>query len=134
MERIYIYSSLVLMTVAVYHGFSEGYIWLPVILTPIALVVAAKLYAHTQGKQLSQWQKELPVLKLMAYVLRDKQLCQQQNSQSLFAVLFFGSFFLCADITMVLFLSDIHYSILFAGCVSFAVLYSALMVNYRSAN
>ena len=83
MERIYIYSSLVLMTVAVYHGFSEGYIWLPVILTPIALVVAAKLYAHTQGKQLSQWQKDLPVLKFMACVLRDQRLRQQQNSQSL---------------------------------------------------
>ena len=134
MERIYIYSSLLLMTVAVYHGFSEGYIWLPVILTPIALVVAAKLYAHTQGKQLSQWQKDLPVLNFMACVLRDQRLRQQQNSQSLFALLFFGSFFLGADISMVLFLNDIHYSILFAGCVSFAFLYSALMVNYRAAN
>jgi len=134
MERIYIYSSLVLMTVAVYRGFSEGYIWLPVILTPVALVVAAKLYAHTQGKQLSQWQKDLRVLKFMACVLRDQRLRQQQNSQSLLALLFFGSFFLGADISMIIFLNDIHYSILFAGCVSFAFLYSALMVNYRAAN
>ena len=134
MERICIYSSLVIMTVAVYHGFSEGYIWLPVVLTPIALVVAAKLYVHTQGKDISQWQKELPVLRFMACVLRDERLCQQQNSQSLFALLFFGSFFLCADLSMILFLNDIHYSILFTGCVSFAFLYSTLMVNNQSAN
>lgn len=132
MQKVYCYAALLNCFVFLFQALkSSNYIG-AFLLAVIALFICSKMYRFQAGEKLKTTVEQLPVLIFLSFIFRDEKITTEQNRNSLGAILFAASLALSMLVSFIMFASVVNHLLLMLGCLSFALMFSYVMLRRYS--
>lgn len=129
MKKIYCYSALLISFSLLFQTLQSSNYLLALLIFLIMSLVSSKVYKFQDGKKLKDTYQNLPLVKLSAFLFKDKDILTSQNYISLSVLMLSAAYGLSMMISFYLYGEAIRHFLLLIGCISFSIIFTKVFIN-----
>ncbi|WP_371186463.1 hypothetical protein [Thalassotalea maritima] len=130
MKKVYCYASLIICFSFLFQALQTTNFIVSALLFLITLLISSKAYIYQEGEVLAEDHKNLPILRISAFIFRDKEILNAQNSASLRVLMLTATLGLSMIICFSLYGHSTKHYLLFIGCLMFSILFTTILLRH----